>query len=252
MKPSRRRSFQGVYNVLLFNRHYYWASLAGLVAGALLLNGLILPEGFRGVAWLGLAAVAYFTVASLAASWWVYDASPLYRWEWLPGFVGRAPSSALNIHAGFDETSGVLRELFPDARWETADFYDPTLHTEISLARARRQYPAPVFSQPVLSSHLPYPIGSFEAVFVLFAAHEIRKPVERVQFFEELKRVLRPGGSVILVEHLRDGPNFLAFGTGFTHFYSRSEWERVIESAGLRVEKQLGHTPFVKAFKIGV
>jgi SAM-dependent methyltransferase len=68
-----------------------------------------------------------------------------------------------------------------------------------------------------------------------------------VRFFEELRRVLAPRGRVLVVEHLRDVPNFLAFGPGFLHFHPRREWLRVAKAANLAVTKTAKVTPWVTA-----
>jgi hypothetical protein len=85
-------------------------------------------------------------------------------------------------------------------------------------------------------------------VFLIFSAHEIRRRDSRARFFEELARVLAAEGSVILMEHLRDTANFLAFGPGFLHFHSRREWLRAAAAGNFRVQQEMSITPFVHVF----
>jgi hypothetical protein len=58
------------------------------------------------------------------------------------------------------------------------------------------------------------------------------------------------GEGQLLVEHMRDWKNFVAFGPGFLHFYSRAEWLRVIREARLTVEREVFVTPFVRCFLV--
>ena len=257
---QKRTPYEGVLNIVRFNWNYYLTAATLLLVGG---GGLYwawpwlatwMPAALaRLVATglvMGLAVAAYFLVASLVVSHWVYDRAPLYRWQWLPAFLGREPRRALNVHAGLDETSEPLGRAFPRTAWQVADFYDPTRHTEASIARARRRYPATAPFDRVSPAQLPYPDQRFDAVLVLFAAHEIRDAAERAAFFAEIRRVLTPGGALVLVEHARDWANFAAFGPGFTHFLPAGEWLRRAAGAGLTVEQAERHTPFVRAWKM--
>ncbi len=60
--------------------------------------------------------------------------------------------------------------------------------------------------------------------------------------------MLRDKGQILLVEHLRDWANFIAFGPGFLHFHSEQDWQRSISDSGLRVEQDFRVTPFVRCF----
>jgi ubiquinone/menaquinone biosynthesis C-methylase UbiE len=95
---------------------------------------------------------------------------------------------------------------------------------------------------------LPLLDNDRDTLFLLFAAHEIRRPERRAKFFAEAARVLANSGQLLLVEHLRDWKNFFVFGPGFLHFYSRKEWLRVAQSAGLTIEREDRLTPLVRCF----
>ena len=85
-------------------------------------------------------------------------------------------------------------------------------------------------------------------MFLLSSAHEIRSNSEKTIFLSECNRILKPEGKVILVEHLRDLPNFLAFSIGFTHFFSKKTWKDVFSKASLKLSKEVKFTPFMSVF----
>jgi SAM-dependent methyltransferase len=203
------------------------------------------------VRWLlgaGAAAAGFWLASSLLASYWVYDHSALRRWDWIRELFPRAPGRWVNLHVGLDETTLPLRALFPGTESAVLDLYDPAAMSEPSIRRARRLTPAPVPAGRAAAAALPFGDQELEAVFLLFAAHEIRSPELRLRFFRELRRVLKPEGRVLLVEHLRDLPNFMAFGPGFFHFHSRREWRRVAREAGFAIAREARFTPFVGVF----
>jgi len=94
----------------------------------------------------------------------------------------------------------------------------------------------------------PFVTGAADAVFVLLTAHEIRNDAERVVFFTEVRRLLKTDGVVVVVEHLRDLPNFIAYNIGFFHFLSKKIWIKTFDNAKLHVEKKFNITPFLSVF----
>lgn len=248
-EPERSR-YQGVVNVLQFNWPWYAAALLGSLLTIANLWWVALPSPLA-VALLALAGCSTFwAIGSLLASHWVYDRSPLCRWDWVRGQIGSAPAMAVTIHAGFDEASEHLQRLFGDAIWTTWDIFDPSSMTESSITRARKADRQTSPSVAVNASRLPTPENAFDAAFLIFAAHELRSAAAREQLFKELFRVLKPGGVLLLVEHLRDWKNFVAYGPGFLHFLPRSEWLRLKEEAGFCISDEFSITPFVRVFRL--
>lgn len=248
MAGVNRKPLQGVSNIVRFNWHYYAAGLLCLGAGVAVRP--FLAGTANGVV-LGLVLAAGVSmVVSLAVSLYVYDLSELYAFTWLRGLSGAPGTTLVNIHAGFDETSALLRQRYPQAAWKVFDFYDPARHTEISIRRARKAYPAFPGTQAVATGGLPLPAGSVDGVLLILAAHEIRDPAERVHFFAQLHAALRPGGKVVVVEHLRDGYNLAAYHVGFFHFYSRRTWQHAFAAAGLQLVEETKITPFVSVFTL--
>lgn len=238
-----RKPFQGVYNIIRFNWHFY-VGFAVVLFGVLLLIP-VLPDTVQQLAFWGIAIASITVVASLLVSWWVYDHSDLYLMPWLKTMPqGRV----LNINAGFDETSILIEQLHASYELEIGDFYDPLKHTEVSIERARKAYPQHPKTIHVSTSRLPFPDKHFGACVAMLSAHEIRNDAERIRFFEELRRVLTTNGKIYVTEHLRDMPNLLAYSLGVFHFYSRRTWQTTFLAAGLTLTDEVKTTPFVTTF----
>ena len=244
---SVRKPFQGVRNIVRFNWHFYALALALGLALSLVAGWA--PAPFGRYAGVGLLLVLAPLVVSLAVSTYVYDGAGLYELGWLPAGVGpEAGQVLLTVSAGFDEISPILRQRWPAGQLLAVDFYDPARHTEVSIRRARRAYPPPAGTQAAKTHALPLPDHAADATLAFLAAHEIRDAAERATFFREIKRITRAGGPIVVVEHLRDPANFLAYTIGFLHFHSRRAWLATFRAAGLRVAQEIKITPFLSAF----
>lgn len=238
-----RRPFQGVWNIVRFNWHFYVAFIGATVLALVIYPQL--PSSIQLILLIGVFFALFITLLSLAVSYYIYDYSDLYELNWMND---SQPSNVLNINAGFDETSDIIKHKFPDIALTMCDFYEATDHTEISIERARKAYPARPEVVQVKSTLLPFEDNRFDTVIVFLAAHEIRDELERIQFFKELNRVTKFKGKIMVTEHLRDFNNFLAYTIGFLHFYSRKNWLTTFRQADLQVTQQISTTPFITTF----
>ena len=251
--PARGRC-EGVCNVFRFNWPLYAVGFAASAGAFALAMFFPHPRWLAGAFLAGSAAAAYLLIASLVVSLWIYDLSPLYRFQWVRNAAGPEPKRILNFHSGFDESSLALRRSFDAAQLEVMDFYDARTMTEPSILRARhhqdRFRPAALtaMTKSVSTSALPVDDQSIDAAFAILAAHEIRRPDERLRFFREIARGLRAGGRLVLVEHLRNTANFMAFGPQFVHFYSRGTWLQLARDAGFTLVEESRITPFIGLF----
>jgi SAM-dependent methyltransferase len=244
-EPLNRRPFQGVWTIIRFNWHFHAIALAAI---ALLLAGAVFLSGLAAMICALLAVCAAFSVVlSLLATWHAYDSSGLYQMSWLAPELDHVRHAA-NIHAGFDETTILLKSAFSGLSWHVFDFYDPSKHTEISIRRARRAHPPLPDTMPIRTDHIPLNDRSLDRALLILAAHEIRDHDERVKFFRELKRVLAPGGRVIVTEHLRDLVNITAYSIGAWHFHPRAEWLATFHEAGFHVAREFRNNLLITTF----
>lgn len=241
-----RRPYQGVLQILQFNRRSYIVTSAG-VAAALLTVPFLPPLGRMGL-FLVIAPALFWLTSSLLVSHYVYDRFPLYDLSWLSRVLSRPPQRWINIHCGLDETSSILAAIFPDAAAQVVDIFEPRVITETSIRQARRVQHDGARATPARYDDLVFGANSFDTAFAIFSAHEVRRHDQRVRLFNEIARILVHDGELVLIEHSRDWLNFLAFGPGFLHFFSPREWRRASASAGLELQTKFSLTPFVHVY----
>ncbi len=237
-----RKPFQGVFNIIRFNWHFF---VSGLSFAIFL---LFFSTYFFGIPLYAALVIFTSILVSLSVSAYIYDFSNLYTFNWLPIETSGQAKSILNLNAGFDETSGIISEKYNPDYFYVFDFYNPDLHTEISIRRARKAYPPYPNTQSIKTTHIPLKDGSVDLAFSIFAAHEIRSIEGRVLFFKELHRVINTNGKLVITEHLRDIPNFLAYNFGFFHFFGAENWDKTFYDSNFSVDSVIKITPFVTTF----
>ncbi|MES2388530.1 MAG: hypothetical protein V4543_11060 [Bacteroidota bacterium] len=134
--------------------------------------------GLKALSYVFIIGVTGSVAVSLAVSFYVYDFTDLYSFDWLNAGESLNKTgqrhTIINIHAGFDETSSILAIKYPDARLIVCDFYDPEIHTEISVKRARAAYPAFKGTIPVSTKHLPFPDNSADSILLICNSPKLR------------------------------------------------------------------------------
>ncbi len=239
-----RKPYQGVWNIIRFNSHFYLLSLT-LLSLLLITNQYV--DGVLGIIITIFTFLLLFTVIiSLAASYYIYDISDLYKLNWLR--MSKKYNTIVNINAGFDETSALLQNKFPDSQLLVFDFYDDVIHTERSIKKARKIYKPFPETQKIKTTQIPVQSESVDLVCVILAAHEIRNESERLLFFKELNRIVKKNGEVVVTEHLRDLANFVVYNVGSFHFYSKKIWIKTFRLAAFHIKKEEKITPFISTF----
>lgn len=242
------RPRSGLAEVVVFNWPKLALGVAVSLAGGLVVALGLAPPRLALIVASGTAVSSYLVVASLAVSWWVYDRSDLSDWSWLRPLLAtgpEAPSWAL-VHAGFDEAGPDLPAAV-GAPVVAIDIGRALRSVSPSLRRARRRCPARA-TLTADGARLPLADASLDAVALIFTAHEVRSAVERRRHFAELRRVVAPGGRVVVVEHARDLANIVVFGPGAWHFQPDREWQAVAGSSGLTVVAKVRQSEFVTAY----
>ncbi len=243
----KRKQFQGVLNILSFNRHFY---IYGIIALVLIFVIWHITQWPNYILWVIFSAFLYGLIMPLIVSAYVYDFSGYYEFKWLNKLVkiDSKHTKLVNINAGFDETSYIIKKHFPLSNLKVFDFYSPIHHTEPAIVRARKVSQIYPNTEQITTNHIPLKDNSVDVIFLLSAIHEIRSHKEKVQFLKECHRVCKDNGKIIIVEHLRDLPNFLAFTLGVTHFFSKKTWLNALNNAGFSTVSETKFTPYMSIF----
>lgn len=239
-----RKPFQGVLNIVRFNWHFYFIAISLVLV--LLFSANYFEKPYSNFIYIFSVLAISSIVVSLLVSLYVYDISGLYRLDWLD--QNHKETLIVNINAGFDETSYLLQDKFKNVELIALDFYNPEKHTEVSIKRARKAYQPFSNTKQIKTTNTELADNSADKICVILSAHEIRNEIERTDFFNELRRVIKPTGQIYVTEHLRDFSNFLAYNIGFFHFHTKASWLKTFKDANLNIKQEIKLTPFILTF----
>ncbi len=233
-----------------FNAPVY--ALAAVVVCGVVVGFVVAPMGML-VAYGALVTsfVAFaLTAGSLVASYLTYDRSGFYAWRWFDRFVPTTSSTKTatiaHVHTGLDESTAVLRARHPHARVVVFDASDTQAQTEPSIARARAL--VPLHADTVAVGLGALPLHDVDVIVLPMAAHEVRDDDTRARWFATLAGSLRDDGRIVVVEHLRDARNALAFHVGVLHFLSSARWHDTFARAGLVLVEEARVTSLLALF----
>ncbi len=182
----KRRNFQGVLNILSFNRHFY---VYGLITLVLIIGSRHIISWPDSLYLVVIFAFIYGLIMPLLVSAYVYDFSGFYTFDWLKkmNIEDTKDNLNLNINAGFDETSFIIAKLLPLSKLQVYDFYNASQHTEPAIIRARKVSLVYPNTRQINSNSIPLPDHSVDNVFLISAIHEIRRHDEKLQFLKECR-----------------------------------------------------------------
>jgi SAM-dependent methyltransferase len=225
--------------------------LRALAAGAPVAAGLAVAGLALGARPLLVAAGAV-TAGGLAV--FLYSLIGIYRMYGPPAarYVGRllrmggvrGRAVVADLHIGTWRTSHLLAELLPEGAVFSVNCWDPAgPPSEANVRQLHELEPEPrhpPFGKlTTRGGAVPLPDGCCDAVVLGFGIHEIAAGGARERLFDEARRLLRPGGKLLLFEHLVDLENFAIFGPGIDHWPRRRDWIRLLAArfAGVRRER---------------
>lgn len=113
------------------------------------------------------------------------DPTHLAPYEAALAAVDPAPSSALDLGTGTGQGAFAIARRFPDAQVVGVDLADAM------LAEARRKTP------PELAEHVRFENGDASALPFPDASFDLVAHANMIPFFDELARVVAPGGCVV-------------------------------------------------------
>ena len=121
------------------------------------------------------------------------DPTHLAPYEAALAAVDPAPSSALDLGTGTGQGAFAIARRFPDAQIVGVDLADAM------LAEARRKTP------PELAEHVRFENGDASALPFPDASFDLVAHANMIPFFDELARVLAPGGQAVFAFSLGPG-----------------------------------------------
>ncbi len=119
-----------------------------------------------------------------------------WRRQLVAAATAGAPRDLLDLATGSGDVAFALGRAAPEARITGADFCRPMLE-EAERKKKALGGGAQVVFQPADALALPFPSGSFDVVTIAFG---LRNLADRARGLAEMRRVLRPGGRLLVLE----------------------------------------------------
>lgn len=221
--------------------------LFGYGGGILLLFAAIVVSLTQGwysfviLALVGLLVLAYL----LGVSLWSYHAlhdnhsirDTLYEMGELDPTM-----TIVDVNLGLREFPVALSRRMTTGKVIVLDVYNPLLAPNRALARAHDAGDRPV-SDPRLSwrdgsiNLLPLPDNSIQAITLVQVASELWQEGDRLRLLQEVNRVLRPGGRLLLAERVQTPVNLLVSGLTGLRLPPAAYWLDLVERSDFKIRR---------------
>lgn len=143
----------------------------------------------------------------------------------------RGNERVADLHFGTYRGTRAALERLPGATVHAVEIADHDAPVE-EVVTDVWQFERPPLGHPRLQVHkgtpdrLPLADGSIDVILLGFGIHEVQRGAERTALMAEIRRVLVPGGRVLLYERGWSPLLLLIFGLLFFHFTPAWEWEQ--------------------------
>ncbi len=211
--------------------------LGGLLLDNRILWALAFITGGLGLAMLLFSLIGLYLQYGHAAKRYF---SKLLAMEQLPA----APTIA-DIHIGTYRHSFMFHELLPDAAIYSIDCKREPRFTEELAVREVQALETPPTDSHITTIYtedfrIPLEDNSCDVVVFGFGTHEIPDQ-ERETIFEDARRILKPGGKLLLFEHGIDTLNYFIFGPVIYHVTKAKDWKQLLNDKFANVKQDRLH-----------
>jgi ubiquinone/menaquinone biosynthesis C-methylase UbiE len=139
--------------------------------------------------------------------------------------AGKTSGVVLEVGAG----NGLNFPYYDPAKVERVEATEPDTSMLRYARNHLKQARVPVHLTPAAAEHLPFADATFDSSVVTLVFCSVEDPLRG---FREIKRVLKPGGTLYLLEHVRSRHAFLAGVQTMTQNSSMEETKAVTRSKG--------------------
>lgn len=138
-----------------------------------------------------------------------------------------------DIHIGTYRHTYQFANLLPEATIHSVDCWESDCPSEVAISDVRALEPAPthhprIKPQKAKDFCINLPDTSCDVVVFGFGTHEIPEGEQRNRVFNEAKRILKPGGKILMFEHGIDFQNYLIFGPVIYHVTQQKKWVELL------------------------
>lgn len=189
-----------------------------------------------------LLLLVYFFAASL---WVAYQKNEpgeillLLAWAQL-----KPTDSFAHIDLGRRSAGVRLARFLTTGKLTVIDVYNPQLTPGAALVRARSMAGPMLPSDPRLTwlegsiDLLPLPDKSMLVVTMSHTLPQFWQQGDQAQLLQEIYRILKPGGRLILLEQTRQPANMVMLGPLVWRWPAAAQWQHLLQKTGFTIRKQ--------------